>query len=159
MNKGQYACQRPRWTLASYSSSVGVSPPSSCGLANAHFCSLAGPSEFWGDKVSSDKADEAAGLSPSNEENAVRQHFGPQKPCCPLFINGINDLLPGAFLFKNISGITAYFPKSLPDILILICLCKVFHICWSSNLACTLSPIFFGFIPRQCDISGPVLWL
>ena len=48
MYKGQHACQRSQYALAAFSSSVGVSPPSSCGLASPHLFSLAGSLEFFG---------------------------------------------------------------------------------------------------------------
>ena len=35
------------------------------------------------------KADEAAGLSPGNEDNEAGGYFSPEKPCCPLFTEGI----------------------------------------------------------------------
>lgn len=34
------------------------------------------------------KADEAAGLSPGNEDNTAGRHFSPEKPCGPLYIEG-----------------------------------------------------------------------
>ena len=35
------------------------------------------------------KADEAAGLAPSNEENEAGDYFSPEKPCLPLSIDGL----------------------------------------------------------------------
>ena len=34
------------------------------------------------------EADEAAGLSPGNEENEAERCFSPEKPCLPLSIEG-----------------------------------------------------------------------
>ena len=34
------------------------------------------------------KADEAVGLSPSNEDNTAGWHFSPEKPCGPLYTEG-----------------------------------------------------------------------
>ena len=34
------------------------------------------------------EADEAAGLSPGNEENEADRCFSPEKPCLPLSIDG-----------------------------------------------------------------------
>lgn len=34
------------------------------------------------------KADEAAGLSPGNEDNTAGRHFRSEKPCGPLYIEG-----------------------------------------------------------------------
>ena len=36
------------------------------------------------------KADEAAGLSPGNEDNTAGRHFSPEKPCGPLYTEGNN---------------------------------------------------------------------
>ena len=35
------------------------------------------------------KADEEAGLAPSEEENEAGSNFSPEKPCLPLSIDGI----------------------------------------------------------------------
>ena len=35
------------------------------------------------------EADEAAGLTPGNEENEAERCFSPEKPCLPLSIEGI----------------------------------------------------------------------
>ena len=43
---------------------------------------------FSGEKIVADKADEAAGLAPSNEDNAVSGNFNLEKPYCPLSIDG-----------------------------------------------------------------------
>jgi len=44
---------------------------------------------FWGAKADTGKADEAAGLSPGNEDNTASGCFSPEKPCCPLPGEGI----------------------------------------------------------------------
>ena len=38
-----------------------------------------------------DKADEEAGLTPSDEDNAVRRKICPQKPCLPLSTDGMRQ--------------------------------------------------------------------
>lgn len=44
---------------------------------------------FSGAKTGAGKADEAAGLTPGNEDNAAGVCFSPEKPCLPLSIEGI----------------------------------------------------------------------
>ena len=83
--KGQHACQQLKSTLATSSSSVGVSPPSSSSLPAFIFSRRQVLWSFSGVKIAASKADEAAGLSPGNEDNEAGGHFGPEKPYCPLF--------------------------------------------------------------------------
>ncbi len=61
---------------------------------------------FSGAKTNADKADEAAGLSPGNEDNAVSSRFSPEKPCCPLSTDGISVVwicLRGFCRFSHLS--------------------------------------------------------
>ena len=51
---------------------------------------------FSGAKTDAGKADEAAGLTPGNEDNAASICFSPEKPCCPLSIEGIISKKAGA---------------------------------------------------------------
>ena len=44
------------------------------------------------------EADEAAGLSPGNEENEAERCFSPEKPCLPLSIEGI---VPQTEIFRK----------------------------------------------------------
>ena len=59
-------------------------------LASPHFSRRQVLWSFSGAKIAASKADEAAGLSPGNEDNEAGGHFGPEKPCCPSFTEGIN---------------------------------------------------------------------
>lgn len=56
INKGKHACQHPKFTA------------------------LADPKEFFGRENCCCKADEAAGLAPSNKENNVSGNFNLEKP-------------------------------------------------------------------------------
>lgn len=89
VNKGQYACQRPKSTLAASSSSVGGSPPSSSFLPAPVFSHWQIGSSFSGAGLVAGKADEAAGLTPGNEDNAASSLRCPEKPYCLLSTEGI----------------------------------------------------------------------
>jgi len=56
------------------------------------------PKSFSGEKIVADKADEAAGLAPSNEDNDVSGNFSPEKPYYPLSIDGIESYLNLLFI-------------------------------------------------------------
>ncbi len=44
---------------------------------------------FSGRKTGTGKADEAAGLTPGNEDNAASAYFYPERPCLPLLTDGV----------------------------------------------------------------------
>jgi hypothetical protein len=44
---------------------------------------------FSGAETAASEDDEAAGLSPGNEENETGGYFSPEKPCLPLLIEGV----------------------------------------------------------------------
>ena len=75
-----------RWT--SSSSSVGVSPPSSSSSPEPIIARRKVLRSFSGAETMVSEADEAAGLSPGNEENEADRCFSPEKPCLPLSIEG-----------------------------------------------------------------------
>ena len=86
--KGKSASQRPKRALAAFSSPVGGSPPSSCGLAIIPF-RLAGWSwSFSRASMPSGVADEKAGLASGNEDNMATRYSGREKPPGPLYSNG-----------------------------------------------------------------------
>ena len=87
--KRQYACQRLKSALAASSSSVGASPPSSSSLPAPVLSCRQVRRSFSGADLVAGKADEAAGLSPGNEDNAASCPRCPEKPCCLLYTEGI----------------------------------------------------------------------
>ena len=87
-DKGQYACQRLKSTLASSSSLAGVSPPASSSSPAPIFSRWRVLRSFLGADLVAGKADEAAGLAPGNEDNAVSCQRCPKKPCCLLSAEG-----------------------------------------------------------------------
>ena len=89
MYKRQYACQRLKSALAASSSSVGASPPSSSSLPAPVLSCRQVRRSFSGADLVAGKADEAAGLSPGNEDNAASCPRCPEKPCCLLYTEGI----------------------------------------------------------------------
>ena len=86
--KGQHACQQLKSTLATSSSSVGVSPPSSSFLPAPVLSRWQVLRSFSGADLVAGKADEAAGLPPGNEDNAACCRRCPEKPCCLLRAEG-----------------------------------------------------------------------
>ncbi len=86
--KGQHACQRLKLTLAASSALVGASPPASSSLPAPIFSRWQVLRSFSGTDLVAGKAFEAAGLSPGNENNTVSRRRCPEKPYCPLYIEG-----------------------------------------------------------------------
>ena len=74
------------WT--SSSSSVGGSPPSSSSSPEPIIVRRKVLRSFSGAEAMVSEADEAAGLTPGNEENEAERCFSPEKPCLPLSIEG-----------------------------------------------------------------------
>lgn len=89
VDKVQYACQRLKSTLASSSSLAGASPPASSSSPAPIFPRWQVLRSFSGADLVADKADEAAGLVPGNENNEASRRRCPEKPCCPLSTEGI----------------------------------------------------------------------
>ena len=77
--------------LAVFLSLAGDSPPASAALPASVFPRWQVLWSFSGAKIAQGKADEAVGLSPSNEDHAALGDLGPEKPYCPLFINGMTE--------------------------------------------------------------------
>ena len=74
------------WT--SSSSSVGGSPPLSSSSPEPIIVRRKVLRSFSGAEAMVSEADEAAGLTPGNEENEADRCFSPEKPCLPLSIEG-----------------------------------------------------------------------
>ena len=89
--KRQYACQRLKSALAASSPSVGASPPSSSSLPAPVLSCRQVRRSFSGADLVAGKADEAAGLSPGNEDNAASCPRCPEKPCCLLYTEGTSS--------------------------------------------------------------------
>ena len=71
------------------------------------------PRSFSGEKIVADKADEAAGLTPSNEDNDVSGNFSLEKPYCPLSIDGILILIRTARIVKLLDEKSRVFHREL----------------------------------------------
>ena len=90
VDKGKHAHRRPKSPLAASSSLAVGSPPTSSSFPAAIFARRWVLRSFSGADFVPDKADEEAGLTPGNEDNAVRRKICPEKPCFPLSTDGIN---------------------------------------------------------------------
>ena len=88
VDKGKRAHRRPKSPLAVSSFSAGGSPPASSSLPAAIFARRWVLQSFSGADFASDKADEEVGLTPGDEDNAVRRKICPEKPRLTLSADG-----------------------------------------------------------------------